>query len=78
LHSEHTKEAQEYLSLAIAQLEGDGAGDSPFIFNCKKTLEFLVNTKIECAVPNTAFIHRMFQYVIDTGYFPAPSQVNIR
>ncbi len=78
LHSEHTKEAQEYLSLAIAQLEGDGAGDSPFIFNCKKTLEFLVNTKIECAVPNTAFIHRMIQYGIDTGYFPAPSQVNIR
>ena len=78
LNGEHSKDVQEFLSLAIAQLEGDGASDSPFIFNCKKTLEFLANTKIECAVPNTAFIQRMLQYGIDTGYFPEPKQVNIR
>ncbi|MEK8199877.1 non-ribosomal peptide synthetase family protein [Lysinibacillus sp. FSL M8-0134] len=78
LNGEHSKDVQEFLSLAIAQLEGDGASDSPFIFNCKKTLEFLANTKIECAVPNTAFIQRMLQYGIDTGYFPEPQQVNIR
>lgn len=78
LNGEHSKDVQEFLSLAIAQLEGDGASDSPFIFNCKKTLEFLANTKIECAVPNPAFIQRMLQYGIDTGYFPEPQQVNIR
>lgn len=78
LNGEHSKDVQEFLSLAIAQLEGDGASDSPFIFNCKNTLEFLANTKIECAVPNPAFIQRMLQYGIDTGYFPEPQQVNIR
>lgn len=78
LNGDHSKDVQEYLSLAIAQLEGDGASDSPFIFNCKKTIEFLAHTKIECAVPNTAFIDRMIQYGIDTGYFPEPKQVNIR
>lgn len=78
LNGEHSKDVQEFLSLAIAQLEGDGASDSPFIFNCKKTLEFLANTKIECAVPNPAFIQRMLQYGIDTGYFPEPQQINIR
>ncbi|MFF5996607.1 amino acid adenylation domain-containing protein [Lysinibacillus sp. KU-BSD001] len=78
LNGDHSQEAQEYLSLAIAQLEGDGASDSPFIFNCKKTIEFLANTKMECAVPNTAFIHKMIQYGIHTGYFPKPKQVSIR
>ncbi|WP_155593734.1 non-ribosomal peptide synthetase [Lysinibacillus cavernae] len=78
LNGEHSKDVQEYLSLAIAQLEGDGASDSPFIFNCKKTLEFLVNTKIECAAPNTAFIHKMIQFGIETGYFPEPRQVKIK
>lgn len=78
LNGDHSKDVQEYLSLAIAQLEGDGASDSPFIFNCKKTIEFLAHTKIECAAPNKAFIYRMIQYGIDTGYFPEPKQVNIR
>jgi len=78
LNDDHSKDVQEYLSLAIAQLEGDGASDSPFIFNCKKTIEFLAHTKIECAAPNKAFIYRMIQYGIDTGYFPEPKQVNIR
>ncbi len=78
LHGDHSIEVQEYLALAIAQLEGDGASDSPFIFNCKKTIEFLANARIECAVPNTAFIHQMIEYGIETGYFPEPRQVNIR
>ncbi|WP_336638370.1 amino acid adenylation domain-containing protein [Lysinibacillus fusiformis] len=78
LHDDHSIEVQEYLALAIAQLEGDGASDSPFIFNCKKTIEFLANARIECAVPNTAFIHQMIEYGIETGYFPKPKQVNIR
>jgi len=78
LHDDHSIEVQEYLALAIAQLEGDGASDSPFIFNCKKTIEFLANARIECAAPNTAFIHQMIEYGIETGYFPEPTQVNIR
>jgi len=78
LHDDHSIDVQEYLALAIAQLEGDGASDSPFIFNCKKTIEFLANARIECAVPNTSFIHQMIEYGIETGYFPEPRQVNIR
>lgn len=51
---------------------------TPHLSSIAKTIEFLAHTKIECAVPNTAFIHRMIQYGIDTGYFPEPKQVNIR
>ncbi|KOS62277.1 amino acid adenylation domain-containing protein [Lysinibacillus agricola] len=78
LNGEHSEEAQEYLSLAIAQLEGDGASDSPFVFNCSKTQEFLANTDITCAVPNEAFIRNMINYGIKMGYFPEPKPVGVR
>ncbi|MFJ7370576.1 amino acid adenylation domain-containing protein [Lysinibacillus sp. NPDC098008] len=77
LHSEHAEAIQEYLSLAIAQLEGDGPSDSPFIFNCQKTTEFLAQTNIQCAVPNAAFIYQMIQYGIDAGYFPRPKHMSV-
>lgn len=78
LHSEHPKELQEYLSLAIAQLEGDGASDSPFIFNSEKTQQFLMGTDISCAEPNSAFIRKMIMYGIELGYFPEPKPVAVR
>ncbi|MGE7844071.1 amino acid adenylation domain-containing protein [Lysinibacillus sp. NPDC093712] len=78
LNSEHPKALQEYLSLAIAQLEGDGASDSPFIFNSEKTQAFLVNSGIACAEPNSAFIRTMITYGIELGYFPEPKPVAVR
>ncbi|MGE7676268.1 amino acid adenylation domain-containing protein [Lysinibacillus sp. NPDC094403] len=78
LHGEHSEETKEYLSLAIAQLEGDGASDSPFVFNSKKTQEFLANTDITCEAPNPAFIRNMMNYGIKIGYFPEPMPVEVR
>ena len=77
LYNDHTEDAQTYLSLAIAQLEGDGASDSPFVFNCDKTQAFLAHTKILCAVPNTAFIRKLIHYGIKMEYFPEPESVEI-
>lgn len=78
LYEDHPKELQEYLSLAIAQLEGDGASDSPFIFNSNKTQEFLKNTDVTCAEPNPTFIRTMIKYGIDKGYFPEPKLIGVR
>ncbi|MGG2083388.1 amino acid adenylation domain-containing protein [Lysinibacillus pakistanensis] len=77
LYNEHAEEAQAFLSLAIAQLEGDGASDSPFIFNCEKTQAFLAHTGISCAVPNAAFIRKMIHYGIKMEYFPEPESIKI-
>jgi len=78
LNGEHSEEVQEYLSLAIAQLEGDGASDSPFLFNSNKTQEFLASSTITCAVPNAAFIQNMIDYGVEIGYFPEPKAVAVR
>ncbi|MFJ7732751.1 amino acid adenylation domain-containing protein [Lysinibacillus sp. NPDC097231] len=77
LNGNHSEEAQDYLSLAIAQLEGDGASDSPFVFDCRQTQKFLENTDITCAVPNVAFIRNMINYGIKMGYFPKPEPVEV-
>ncbi|MBQ0140131.1 MAG: amino acid adenylation domain-containing protein [Kurthia sp.] len=78
LHGDHPKELQDYLTLAIAQLEGDGASDSPFIFNSNKTQEFLKNTDVICAEPNPDFLWTMIKYGIEMGYFPKPKLVGVR
>ncbi|WP_342514302.1 amino acid adenylation domain-containing protein [Sporosarcina sp. FSL K6-1522] len=78
LNGDHSEEMQEYLALAIAQLDGDGAGDSPFTFNSDKTQAFLTDTTVSCAEPNRAFIQTMINYGIDTGYFPTPKLVEVR
>lgn len=78
LHADHPQALQEYLALAIAQLEGDGASDSPFIFNTKKTQEFLMNTDVACAEPNPTFIKTMINYGIQMGYFPKPLSVRVK
>lgn len=78
LNGDHPEELQEYLSLAIAQLDGDGANDSPFILNTDKTQEFLKNTDVTCAEPNPTFIRTMINYGIKMGYFPEPVPVGVR
>ena len=75
VNGDHPEEMQEYLALAIAQLDGDGASDSPFIFNSDKTQEFLAHTDVTCAKPNPDFVKTMIQYGIQMGYFPEPSLV---
>ncbi|GLC90226.1 non-ribosomal peptide synthetase family protein [Lysinibacillus piscis] len=77
LHGQLSREVQQYLPLAIAQLEGDGASDSPFVFNCRTTQAFLASTDVRCVAPNVSYIHRMLQYGIDIGYFPKPMPIEI-
>ncbi|MFP3918203.1 amino acid adenylation domain-containing protein [Lysinibacillus telephonicus] len=78
LNGDHPEELQKFLSLAIAQLDGDGASDSPFIFNTDKTQEFLKKTDVTCAKPNPTFIRTMINYGIKMGYFPEPKPVGVR
>ena len=75
VNGDHPQELQEYLALAIAQLDGDGASDSPFTFNSDKTQEFLAHTDVTCAKPDPDFVKTMIQYGIQMGYFPEPSLV---
>lgn len=70
LNGEHAPEIEEYLSLAIAQLEGDGAGDSEFIFNSNKTQEFLRDTNVRCAKPDHVFIEKLIAYGVMASYLP--------
>lgn len=78
LSEDHSEEMQEYLTLAIAQLDGDGAGDTPFIFNSNKTQEFLTNTDVVCSKPDKTYIRAMVDYAIQVNYFPEPNLVGVR
>ncbi|WP_334075538.1 MULTISPECIES: amino acid adenylation domain-containing protein [Paenibacillus] len=64
---------QAGLELAIAQLEGDGAKNSPFRFACPQTVEYLEGTGITCHVPDSEYIKRLVQYATGVGYFPKSS-----
>ncbi len=77
LSGDHSEEMQEFLSLAIAQLDGDGAGDTPFIFNSNKTQEFLKHTGVSCAKPDKAYIRAMIDYAIQVNYFPEPQLIGV-
>lgn len=77
LNGEHASETSEYLSLAIAQLEGDGAGDSEFIFNSKKAQEFLKSADVKCAKPNQAYIEKLIKYGIKAGYLPERTKKDV-
>lgn len=61
---------QAGLELAMAQLEGDGAKNSPFRFACPQTVEYLEGTGIHCHVPDSAYIKRLVEYAVKVGYFP--------
>ncbi len=78
LNAEHPHALHEYLSLAIAQLDGDGASNSPFIFNTNKTQAFLMNTDVTCAEPSPTFIRTMVNYGVQVGYFPKPIPVGVK
>lgn len=78
VNGDHTPEMQEYLALAIAQLDGDGASDSPFIFNSDQTQALLEQTAVNCSAPDPSFIRSMIEYGIEMGYFPEPILVSVK
>lgn len=62
----------EGVKLAIAQLEGDGAKDSPFRYGCDSTSQALQQSGIRCAEPDKQLMKNMIDYAVKIGYFPRP------
>ncbi|WP_082096853.1 non-ribosomal peptide synthetase family protein [Paenibacillus wulumuqiensis] len=62
----------EAMQLAMAQLEGDGAKDSPYRLANPVTAAILEKAGIHCAAPDYQFISAMLGYAANIGYFPAP------
>ncbi|WP_017813581.1 non-ribosomal peptide synthetase [Paenibacillus shenyangensis] len=62
----------EAMQLAMAQLEGDGAKDSPYRLANPATAAILEQAGIYCAAPDRQFIAAMLSYAANIGYFPAP------
>lgn len=65
---------QEALELAMALLEGEGARDSAFIYDCETTSAFLEPTSLRCAYTDLSFIDKLIAYANYVGYFPSPQQ----
>ncbi|MGN7412147.1 non-ribosomal peptide synthetase family protein [Paenibacillus sp. SAF-068] len=61
----------EALQLAIAQLEGDGAKDSAYVYACPVTTAYVEPAGISCAKTDDRFISAMLEYAVQIGYFPA-------
>ncbi|MBB3110778.1 amino acid adenylation domain-containing protein/thioester reductase-like protein [Paenibacillus phyllosphaerae] len=61
---------QEGTRIAMSQLGGDGAQDSPYVYNCDNTTAFLRGTGISCAPADELFIRRMIDHAVAIGYFP--------
>lgn len=66
----------EALQLAIAQLEGDGAKDSAYVYASPVTTAYVEPAGIHCAKTDDRFINIMLDYAIQIGYFPAPIRPN--
>ncbi|MBJ6362748.1 amino acid adenylation domain-containing protein [Paenibacillus sp. GCM10012307] len=72
LFDEHVPKNLEGVQLAIAQLEGDGAKDSPFRYGCDLTSETLEKFGVRCAEPDRQLMTKMIDYAVKIGYFPRP------
>ncbi|GMK37681.1 peptide synthetase [Paenibacillus sp. CCS19] len=66
--------SQEALELAMAMLEGDGARDSEYIYDCETTISLLEPTSLRCAYTDLSFIHKLIACANYVGYFPQPQQ----
>lgn len=71
LDSSQPKDASG-LELAMAQLEGDGAKNSPYRYTCPQTIEYLRGSNVTCQQMDRSFFTRMIQYAISIGYFEQP------
>jgi len=60
----------EALQLAIAQLEGDGAKDSAYVYASPVTTAYVEPAGITCAKTDDLFISKMLEHAIEIGYFP--------
>lgn len=61
----------EALQLAIAQLEGDGAKDSAYMYACPVTTAYVEPAGIICAKADDRFVTTMLKHAVDIGYFPS-------
>lgn len=60
----------EALQLAIAQLEGDGAKDSAYVYASPVTTAYVEPAGITCAKTDDRFISKMLEHAVEIGYFP--------
>ncbi|MFB9326744.1 amino acid adenylation domain-containing protein [Paenibacillus aurantiacus] len=60
----------EGLRIAMSQLGGDGAQDSPLVYDCANAAAFLKETTVACPPVDQAFVKRMIDYAVSIGYFP--------
>lgn len=60
----------EGVRIAMSQLGGDGAQDSPLIYDCTNAMAFLAETTASCPPIDQAFIRRMIDHAVSIGYFP--------
>ncbi|MEK5478889.1 amino acid adenylation domain-containing protein [Paenibacillus sp. FSL R5-0407] len=60
------------MELAMAQLEGDGAKNSPYRFACPHTVEYLQGTPVVCKEPDREYMTRLADHAVSVGYFPKP------
>ncbi|GGH39623.1 non-ribosomal peptide synthetase family protein [Paenibacillus segetis] len=60
------------LELAMAQLEGDGANNSPYRYTCPQTMEYLGGSHVTCQEMNHEFFKRLIDYAMSIGYFDQP------
>ncbi|MDQ0169836.1 amino acid adenylation domain-containing protein/thioester reductase-like protein [Paenibacillus tundrae] len=61
----------EALQLAIAQLEGDGAKDSAYVYASPVTTAYVESAGISCPKADDRFILNMLEHAVAIGYFPA-------
>ncbi|MDF2926511.1 MAG: amino acid adenylation domain protein [Paenibacillaceae bacterium] len=63
---------QEGLSLAMAQLEGDGAKHSNWRFSCAHTSHYLDESHVFCKKPDRELLDKLIEYAVGIGYFRKP------
>ncbi len=64
----------EALQLAIAQLEGDGAKDSAYVYSSPVTTAYVQPAGISCPRADDRFILKMIEHAVTIGYFPTATK----
>ncbi|EPZ46064.1 non-ribosomal peptide synthetase [Alicyclobacillus acidoterrestris] len=65
---------QDAIQFAITQLEGDGAIDSPYIFDCKNVEGLVDKAQLNRTAVTQAFFEKLLGYAAEIGYFPTSQQ----
>lgn len=73
LYDSTTKDP-EGVALAMAGIEGDGAKNSPLLYVCPNSMQFMLENDLSAPKPNYEFFEKMIGYAVATNYFPASNE----